>query len=389
MTIAVKNPTEIAIGHRIGEILEERGSAFSIRAFSARIGMSKDMLARMIAGDRYISPSELKLIADGLSLSVARLKQEDTNRYIEEVAMLLENDEKFDRVLQIATELKKVAVGCTERFFVSDAIGKAYYLSMRFEDAHEAWLEAKHYAEMITHRYGNTDHLYRVMHNLVLSFSERKDFAGLKELVQKLNPVFEGFPRRLATLYYSTAAAALHVGNYIEARENFLRSLERMQEFGRVTDIAIAEHNVAHTEYMLGNYEIAKSYHERVISKLDNLEEFLLIAYKDYTKTLLKLGEVEQARSIVLKCLLKVERLNLPLRRAQFLMLHAIVNEDPNSAEQVLLYEEIPNDLKRLACRFLMNYFMRIGDAVNLMRYYGIAESYRDDVSAIYDEMGL
>ena len=240
MTIAVQNPTEIAIGQRIGEILEERGSAFSIRAISERIGMSKDMLARMISGDRYISPTELKQIADGLSLTVARLKQEDTASWVEEVSMLLDKEENFVRVIQIATEMKKIAVGCSERFFVSDALGKAYYLSMQFDKAHEAWLEAKGYAEAINQRYGNTDHLYRVMHNLVLSFIERKDFAGLKELVEKLKFTFQSVPRRLATLYYSTASAALHVGNYFEARENFLLSLEKMQEFGRVNDIAVA-----------------------------------------------------------------------------------------------------------------------------------------------------
>src|SRR3569833_2334482 len=194
MSTTIQEPTSISLGQRIGEILEERGSAFSIRAFSARIGMSKDMLSRMISGDRYISPSELEQIANGLSLTVARLKQQDTMQLLDEMQKLVDSQAKTDRALCIGLQIKNIAIGCTERFIVGNLLGNVYHELRRYDEAHIEWLEAKEYAKKIADRYKETGPLYRVMNNLVLSFTERKDYVGLYNLVGQLNTLFEPYP---------------------------------------------------------------------------------------------------------------------------------------------------------------------------------------------------
>ena len=71
-------------------------------------------------------------------------------------------------------------------------------------------------------------------------------------------------------------------------------------------------------------------------------------------------------------------------------MLHAIANQNISSAEQVVAMEGATNELKRIACKYLMNYYCRIGDSENLMRYYVIAEAYgTNDSVIIMDEKGI
>jgi tetratricopeptide (TPR) repeat protein len=391
MSATIQEPTLIPLGQRIGEILEERGSAFSIRAFSARIGMSKDMLSRMISGDRYISPSELEQIANGLSLTVARLKQQDTAQLLEEMQKLVDSEDKTDKALSIGLKIKNIAIGCTERFIVGNLLGNAYYVLNRFDEAHFEWLEANEHAKKIADRYKETNSLYRVMTNLVLSFTARKDYVGLNTLVGQLKPLFEPFPRRLGVLYYSTATTAFHTGNLKEARSLFIQALEQFELTGHATDIGLAQHNVGFLEYMLGNLEQSKQYYEKALETFPTMEiQRRLVSIKDYVKTLLKLGEVDKANEMIREAFEVLETIDLPSRRAQFMILHAIVNEDISTAAQVVMMEGTTNDLKRIACKFLMEYYCRIGDSENLMRYYVIAGSYgTNDSTIIIDEEGL
>lgn len=389
MSGPTKKLVSIPIGRRIGEILEERGSAFSIRAFSTRIGFSKDMLSRMISGDRYISPSELSKIAEGLSLSIARLKQEDTQEQLSELMLLLENKKNNQRALSIALKIKEVAVGCTERYIVTNELGKAYHALRMYNESHAEWLEAREYAQRIVDKYQDTEPLYNVMNNLVLSFTEQKDIFGLSALVGQLKQVFTPYPKRLGTLYYSTASTAFFMGNYREARDNYLLALAQFELHGDSIYIGKSEHNVGFAEYKLENYRRAKEHFERAIEKLSEYDEQKLISMKDYIKTLLKLGQKQRAAENISSALQQLELLDLPLRKAQFLLLHAIVHEDLSAAEQVLAAEGIPVSLKLTACKFLMDFYKCIGDAENLMRYYVIADSYESEKFAIYDGMGL
>ncbi|MGB8955294.1 MAG: helix-turn-helix transcriptional regulator [Tumebacillaceae bacterium] len=388
MSVSVKNPVAVPIGSRIGEILEERGSAFSIRAFSGRIGMSKDMLSRMISGDRYISPSELELIANGLSLSVARLKQEDTANLVHELKYLLENKKNYNRALEVVLELKSKAVGCSERFFVSKEAGNVYYSLKKYDEAHGEWLEAQGHAEQIADKYKDTEPLYTILDNLVLSFTEKKDIVGLSTLLAKLQPLFRPFPDRMGTLFYSSGVMAFRLGNYRQARDHFVQAMELYDISGLHLHVGKCEHNVGYMEYLLENYSTAIGHFERAMPLLAE-DDSRFVTVKDYVKALLKLGLMHKAKQIITETLSKLDKLDLHARRAQFVMLYAIVNEDINAAKQVLEYQGVAEPLKALACKFLMNYYSRIGDAENLMRYYRIADTYTSEQSAIYDEMGI
>ncbi|ARU61965.1 hypothetical protein CBW65_13845 [Tumebacillus avium] len=380
----------IPIGRRIAEIMSEKGNAFSIRAFSSRIGISKDMLGRMISGERYISPSELEVIAKGLSISVNRVKQKDTVNKSNELRSLLENEKNFKRALELALELQEVAIGCSERFVILNDLGRVYYATRKYEEAHVTWTRAIGFAQTIADEYHDTEPLYKVMNNLLLSFTEIKDYVGLNATISAVKHQFERFPTRMGTLYYSAAVVAFHAQNYDEAKVKFLDALRIFENTGKSIQIGTLEHNVGYTEYKLGNFSSAKEYFERAVTTLENFDEAKIIAVKDYVKTLLKTNEKKKARMLIDESLNDLEeKLDLPTRKAQFLMLRAIVDSDITSAESVLMVENAPSNLKYLVCKFLMNHYKEIGDAENLMRYYVIAEEHCVNNSAIYDEAGL
>lgn len=380
---------EIPLGQRIGEILEERGKAFSIRAFSSRIGLTKDMLGRMISGERYLGPSDVERIASELGLSVSRLKMTDTQQRSEELQGLLQSKKNNKRALELALLLNQSAVGVTERFFCLNDLGRAYYLLRRYDEAHNTWVHAEEQATKIVDKYGNYNALNKVLTNLILSSTLRRDYASLNELVARVKPLFADSPEMLARLSYSCAMVSYSAGYYEGSRQQLIEALHHERQTGRAGSIGKAEHNIGYIEYKLENYTAAEEYFVKAIETLEEYSENRLLAVLEYIKTLLKLGKKTKAKEWVSKSLLEMEELDLPQLEAQFNMLFAIVNQNVEVAKQVLLSEYADSTLKHIACKFLMDHFKESGDAENLMRYYVLAEQYSLKSSAIYDEMGL
>lgn len=380
---------EIPLGQRIGEILEERGKAFSIRAFSSRIGLTKDMLGRMISGERYLGPSDVERIASELGLSVSRLKMTDTQQRSEELQGLLQSKKNNKRALELALLLNQSAVGVTERFFCLNDLGRAYYSLHRYDEAHSAWDLAEEQATKIVDKYGDYEPLNKVLTNLILSSTLRRDYASLNELVDRVKPLFADSPKVLASLSYSCAMVQYAAGYYEGSRDKLLESLHYERETGRVLAIGKAEHNIGIVEYKLGNYSVAEMYFSKAIMTLKPYAENKLLSVLQYVKTLLRLRRRTKAREWVEKSILELNDLDLAELKAQFSMLSAIVNQDVSIAERILLQEDADSRLKHIACKFLMEHCKETGDAENLLRYYVLAEQYSLNTSAIYDEMGL
>lgn len=383
------NHLEMPLGQRIGEILEERGKAFSIRAFSSRIGLTKDMLGRMISGERYLSPSELERIAGELSLPVLRIKMKDTQQISQELQGLLKSKKNNKRALELALLLNQSAVGITERFFCLNDLGSAFYILHRYDEAHSTWELAEEQAVKLVDKYGNFEPLNKVLTNLILSSTLRRDYASLNELVARVKPLFADSPEILARLSYSCAMVSDAAGYLEGTRYKLHEALYHEREAGRAGSIGKAEHNIGIVEYKLGNYSAAEEYFLKAIQTLEEYVENRLLAVLQYIKTLLRVGKKTKAKEWVEKSLREFDDLDLPQLKAKFIMLFAIVNQDVDVAKRVLLSGDADSHLKHIACKFLMGHYKESGDSENLMRYYVIAEQYSLKSSAIYDEMGL
>lgn len=326
----------IPIGRRIGEILEERGKAFSLRAFSARIGISKDTLKRMIDGERPISRAELTKIADGLKLSVERLKQEDTNSQSVELESLLKSLQNRKRAILLAQELVDVAVGISERCHAYDKLGFALFNAGDLDGAHQAWREALTYAEQLERKYQQSDVYHRVLHNQIVTLTERKEFEELSELIDRGMMMFQNNPEYMGALYYSKAILHSHRGEIELYGECSRRSLDYLRQTNIPLKIGRAEVNLSYHEFKEGNYEAAKMLLESAVVHLEVDGPAVQIAMKEYVKVLLKLGEHEQAAKIA-------EELYLGLRvdgqdslRGKLAILLTIAKKDVRYVETLL-----------------------------------------------------
>jgi tetratricopeptide (TPR) repeat protein len=240
-TILSQELLSIPLGQRIGEIMEEKGAAFSIRAFSQRLGVSKDTLARIIQGERPVTPSELERIAKGLNVTIERIKQIDTAKKNQELSHLLKTKYDPKKALVLAKECMDVAVGMTERCEAGNRLARAYFALGKYEQSHKIWLEAFELSQKIYQKYGTTDRLFNILSNLMISYTIRKEYSRLAEILQEIEPVFQDQPNKLGAIYYSKAMIAEQLGSKDQAKLNFYQSLSHFQTTGEPNDIGRAE----------------------------------------------------------------------------------------------------------------------------------------------------
>jgi tetratricopeptide (TPR) repeat protein len=383
--VEVVDSESVNIGDRIKEILEEKkeekGNAFSIRAFSQRIGMTKNVLGDSIKGIRPIRPSEVEKVAQGFGITVPRLKREDTKQLEDEMLKLVKGRTNLKRALEIGNYLMPLAIGCTERCLILNTVGVIYYLTKQYENALNIWNEALTQAQKIKELYNDSSQVYKVTRNLIRTYTELKDLVGLTKLLDSLEPQFADMDELSAgTLIHSKAMTAYNLGNLKSCHAHMYKLLniyENLQPLYR----GFAYQNVAYIEYVLGNYPTAKDYFEKAITEksgesLRGFVESRLLSVKDYCKCLLKLNEKDAAVRLLEASLQELQTCELPEMTAQFLLLRAVAKNDPKSADSVLALD-VANQLKALACDFLMKHYSNLDDSDSLMKYYRIAMNFK------------
>lgn len=370
-TVETKNDFVIPIGQRIGEIMEEKGAAFSIRAFSQRIGVSKDTLARMISGDRYINPSNLEIIAKGLSLPIERIKQEDSRKDYFELCELLNHNSNPQKALKMALKLEKLSVGVSEKCDALNNLARAYFDLGELDKAHLLWLQAYDLAQKIYKKYSSRERLSDILRRLMISFTARKEYTRLAEILSEVESVFSNNPAKLGSIYYSKAMLAEQVGNYELVREHLNKSLEYLISTGVQNQIGRAKLNLGYFEYKQRNYEKSKCLLEEAIEDLgqDNIR---YIATKEYIKALLKVNEKEKAVELIHANIPQIQENHNLL--GKYLLLQSIALDEAAHVEQVVNDLCVDDKVRRLVCLFLMNYYHKNGDSSAVMKYYSKVE---------------
>jgi tetratricopeptide (TPR) repeat protein len=388
-TTSSKIDTVIPIGRRIGEIMEEKGDAFSIRAFAARIGMSKDMLSRCINGDRYLKPSELEKIAKGLGVSIERIKQDDTKKQREELEVLLSTMKNPKRALELSISLSQVAVGVTEKCSTFNDLGRSYFFLKMIDEAYHAWISAYTCAKHIAEKYGEPNSLYSVVTNITVLLTMTNKYIELIRFLGECENSFEVSPIHAGKICYSHASIAYKLGDIVEAREFLNKSLQHFQLTGNERSIGKAEHTLACVEYKIGNYNESKHLFEQAMIRLCPYDDVKFISIKDYIKTLLKLKEFPKARELIMNSLPEIESKGILEMKGLYLILLAIANNDPNSVETVLDMNDMPAYVKKLAFKYLAYYYKQIDDCQLFMKYSKMVDQFLDTNSDILDEEEL
>lgn len=376
--------SSIPLGRRISEILQEKG--ISPNAFSQRIGMGKDTFYSCIKGDRYIKPSELSLMASKLNLTSDRILQRDNEKEFLEVRSLLERKVNIQRALELAQHLFQSALGWTEKFDLLNDIGTAYHHLKDYEQAHRAWVAALPYAEKIHTAYGEYERLFRITKNLIISYTQRNDFAKLTQILAELEPSFENSnPDYAGALSYSHAMVALKMGDKELCRDKLYQQLRFNQMMNVTRAVGIAHHNVSYIEYLHGNYEVARSHSEKAMDLLIDFPDLYFESVKDFVRILWHLDQFDLAREKVVTSLESVEEFNLPEARAKLLVLKALTHNDATSAESIFSIGGLDEKIYLLACHFLLDFCRTANDAEGLLRYYKIMKRYDKSPLSVWE----
>ncbi len=354
------------------------------------MGISRETLRSMLTGDRVILDFELRQIAALLKMTVERIKQDDTRQEERRLHSLLQEAVDHRSALEIAERLAKLAVGITERCISLNNLGSAYFIGLKYDEAHDAWLQAYQYANEIKSRYNDYEYLFEVTKYLLISFSVRKEYAHLSSIISELEPLFESKPERSGALCYSYATIEYQKGNMESAKQKFYQSLEYYRATGDEKNVGIATQNIGHIEYATANYETAKMFYEEALPRLVQYPYSYLVTVKDYIKTLIILGDLKHANELISNSIKEAQSLGYPELEGRFLLLLSRVSNSPEHAQNMIKEEKHGSQVHLLGCKFLMKYYKDISDSSMFMKYYKIAEKLSGkEIFDILDEEDL
>lgn len=381
----------LPLWRRISELMVEKGEAFSIRAFAPRIGFSREILRRMLAGERHITPSDMERIAKGLGVSIERLKHVDTFSKQKELSSLLNANIRTKSMMlhahSIAVELVDVARGATERGYCLNNLGRVQFMQQKYDEAHETWMSALEYAKQIQEQYEDKQLLHLVTVNLMLSYSIRKEYSNIEEFLSLVEKVFFDDPEKLGVAYYTRMKWQEERGNIKLAKNYAYLSLEQFVQTNVIEQICKAKVNVAHYEYLLGNYDISKELLSEVIDQASSFEFVLIHTVKEYVKSLLQLQEYETAIRIIEEYSLKAK--DYPEYWAKLQIMYTVATDSPSYAETVINNSDISLQVRYLACKCLMEYFYLKRDFDLAMRYYEKGRMFSNTKSEFLNEGGF
>ncbi|PWK08472.1 helix-turn-helix domain-containing protein [Tumebacillus permanentifrigoris] len=363
---------KIQIGRRISELMQERGDAFSIRAFSERIGMNRETFRTILKGERPITLPELEKVTKGLRISEERLRQMDSYKQQNELETLLNANERTKtmmlRAQKIANELVEVALGLTERCVYLLYLGQAQFYLQQYDEAHKSWLSAMEYAERVNNEYDDSTLLYHLTSFLLISFTIRKEYTSIQQTLDVVEGAFAADPMKMGYANYARMKWHEHRGNIDKAKEYSYTALGDFQQTNDNSQIGKAHINVAHFEYLTGNYQKSKDMLLLAMKYLKPYDYFYLLAVKDYVKVLLQLNENELASQVILA---NSDLANeYPDFKGMFQVMFSVAQDDPSFAISVSEDLNMSQWIRNIACKSLMDYYTSKGDAVSLMRYY-------------------
>ncbi|KEO85122.1 helix-turn-helix domain-containing protein [Tumebacillus flagellatus] len=381
----------IPLVRRILEIMSEKGDAFTIRAFAARLGISREYLRLMTNGERPIAPAMLTKIAEGLGMTVVRLKQLDTVKQEQELQAFLKGKARtkvmIERAESIAFELVRLAQGATERAYSLKNLGRVQFLKQKYDDAHQTWLQALELAKSVYEKFEDTTLLHPITENLMISYCIRKEFSGAEEMLQHVERVAATNFKALGMIAYTRMRIQEMRGEIKLAREYAYRSLEYFQRTENSKQIGTAYINVAHFEFETGDYRASANALEQAMKYAEGFEDILVHVVKDYVKTLLKLREFESARSVIQTHENMAK--DYPLYWGKLQIMKTVAFDDPSFADRLVQDGSANVQIRYFASKCLLEFYALKGNAEMALSYYEKVRIFSNTKSEFLEEVGF
>lgn len=363
---------KITLGRRISELMLERGDAFSIRAFAERVGMNRETFRKTLLGERPVTISLVENVSNGLGITEERLRQLDTFKKEQEVAVLLGSSQRSKimmlRAQTLARELADVALGFTERCVCWANLGRSQYYLQQYDLAHESFLTAMQYAEKVNEAFDDSTLLYHVTSYLMISYTIRREYTNIVQTLNVVEKAFSEDPEKMGYVHYTRMKWNEHRGNLEQAKVDAYVALEHFEKTENKSQIGKAQNNVAHFEYLTGNFQKAKEQWFEAMGNLEPFEYPYLSAVKDYVKVLLQMGDKSTASEILTANFDRAKE--YPNFAGIFQILFSVALDDPSYAMTVSEDLSMSLGIRNMACECLMDYYATNGDADSVMRYY-------------------
>ncbi|ASS75193.1 hypothetical protein CIG75_09495 [Tumebacillus algifaecis] len=382
---------KIPIGRRILELMQERGDAFSIRAFAERLGENRETFRQTLLGNRPISLSLIERIADGLGVTEERLRQLDTFKREEELVSLLTSNSRTKVMLvranSIALELVHVAIGDTERGFAYNNLGRSQLLLKQYEEARATWKKALVHARNIHKNFDDARLLKIAYANFFMTCAELKDYEGADELLHFVEEISSDDHKVLGVIAYSRMAMYGDYGNLEYARKYAYQSLGHFILSNDQKQIGHGRINVARAEYLLGNFKASAEVLATALEHVGEFDHILVRVVKDYVRSLLKLQNYETAIKVVERheTILK----QFPEYWDKIKIMKTVIKDDPSYANEVIHDLQVSAAIRALACKCLFEYYAKRGDSETSLRYYELERKYSRDNSEFIDKEGF
>jgi tetratricopeptide (TPR) repeat protein len=377
---------KIPLGRRIHEIMKEKGGYYSVTAMAGRLGICRETYRVMLKGEREIYTFELDKIAKDLKMPLERILQKDICKDGDTLKVLLEKQENPQKALELAQRLYEQSIGITERCLSLHRLGVAYFFNHSFDQSYHAVSEAHQLALKIKELYNENDILYRVLIDLTEVYTAKQDYVNASKILEMVEPLFHETPTRSAFLAYLHAKIEESLGNYEQAKHSTYESIKQAIASGKKALIGKTKVNAAHYEFLTKNYLKSKELLESAIEALTEDIRSQLIARKELAKTLLKLKEFQRAEEEIMSALEIAKQFEHTILEGKLFLLLARASDTPDHAEYVVSQEKFGKAVRYLACKFLMQFYRRIGDSNNFIRYYEIGEKLNPTNFEILDE---
>ncbi|MBL0388065.1 tetratricopeptide repeat protein [Tumebacillus sp. ITR2] len=367
---ATSNETRdpIPLGRRIQEILEEKGAAYLVGFFANRIRFNPHRLVSILQSAVVPSPEDLEQIAKGLGITVERLTREDTQERLERLHELLQSQGASEETVLVAEELAALSLGATERADAYCLLGRAYYAAGKLEEAHEAFLKSYRLYEPVFELYQDSERMYRFTHNLSITYTVRKEYSGLADLLKRVESFSWDDPVKAGSTFFASAVAQYELGQLDDAKRLFQKSLTAYRETDNREYIGRGYYNLGRVQYLTGELQAADSSLESALHELAADSPFRIKAVEMLIKARIHLGELESAMRLIQEH--EPELHKRPQVLAYLYLLHAYKSEDLKALGDVLAMEIVEREWKASGYKYLMKHYSEHGDSLAVMTYF-------------------
>lgn len=341
-----------------------------ITKFSEEIGVERTTLRRIIEGERIAENEQLSRIADGLGISVERLKQSDIKKDFNELKGLLESRTLLQRSFSIASDLLSKAIGASEKAEMNRLVGVSLQYMKRLEDAQKHFDKAMELSLQ-------TENVPLICRVLVNSTNNAFHFGQYDKVCDLVDAYKEYAINKVETMgrFYQLKGMCYQVkDDVLNARYEYEKAMSCYEEVEDFANYGAVVVNLAKIEFENGNLQKAKDNLLIAQSKLENNKEYLVVANRKLAKTYIALNELEKAESLIDFTITEIIKFGVDNSDdyAKLLYMKAGIKNDVVSAEMAINISGIDSKLKKSIANFLVKSFMKEGNLNKVEKYYTI-----------------